>query len=114
MGVLKSGTSSSDVSKPKSSNLVLLSPSTTPVFLSNKDTSVSENRLSMSHHMLSDLTPKSTLTSPSDHHSVAVNQVVSRERTPKRAKAAAETNPTKQRRIYTVLVYTNKNQNGIK
>ena len=71
-------------------------------------------RLSMSHHTLSDLTPKSTLTSPSDHHSVAVDQVVSRERTPKRVKAAAETNPTKQRHIYTVLVYTNKNQNGIK
>merc|ERR1712098_623173 len=108
----KSRTSSKDVSKPKFSNSDLPSLSITPVFLSNKDTSVSENRLSMSHHMLSDLTLKSTLTSPSDHHSVAVVQVVSRERTPKRAKAAAETNPTKQRRIHTVLVYTNKNQNG--
>merc|ERR1711999_9368 len=54
---------------------------------------LSENRLSMSHHTLSDLTPKNTLTSPSDHHSVAVVQDVSRERTPKRARAAAEMNP---------------------
>merc|ERR1719516_949033 len=91
--------------------LDLPSLSITPVFLSNKDTSVSENRLSMSHHTLSDLTPKNTLTSPSDHHSVAVVQDVSRERTPKRARAAAETNPTKRRPIITVLIL-NKYQNG--
>merc|ERR1712063_216140 len=71
------------------------------------------NRLSMSHHTLSDLTPKSTLTSHSDHHSVAVAQDVSRERTPKRARAAAETNPTKRRPIITVLIL-NKNQHGAK
>ena len=69
-------------------------------------------RLSMSHHTLSDLTPKNTLTSPSDHHSVAVVQDVSRERTPKRVRAAAETNPTKRRPIITVLIL-NKYQNGI-
>ena len=69
-------------------------------------------RLSTSHHTLSDLTPKNTLTSPSDHHSVAVVQDVSRERTPKRVRAAAETNPTKRRPIITVLIL-NKNQNGI-
>ena len=69
-------------------------------------------RLSMSHHTLSDLTPKNTLTSPSDHHSVAVVQDVSRERTPKRARAAAEMNPTKRRPIITVLIL-NKYQNGI-
>ena len=61
-------------------------------------------RLSTSHHTLSDLTLKNTLTSPSDHHSVAVVQDVSRERTPKRARAAAETNPTKRRPIITVLI----------
>ena len=69
-------------------------------------------RLSTSHHTLSDLTLKNTLTSPSDHHSVAVVQDVSRERTPKRARAAAETNPTKRRPITTVLIL-NKYQNGI-
>ena len=66
----------------------------------------------MSHHTLLDLTPKNTLTSPSDHHSVAVVQDVSRERTPKRVRAAAETNPTKRRPIITVLIL-NKYQNGI-
>merc|ERR1712227_736730 len=111
--VSKSRTSSKDVSKPKFSNSDLPSLSITPVFLSNKDTSVSENRLSMCHHTLSDLTPISTLTSPSDHHSVAVVQDVSRERTPKRARAVAETNPTKRRPIITVLIL-NKYQNGIK
>merc|ERR1712235_63550 len=68
------------------------------------------NRLSMSHHTLSDLTPKSTLTSHSDHHSVAVVQDVSRERTPKRAGAAAETNPTKRRPIITVLILNKKSE----
>ena len=69
-------------------------------------------RLSMSHHTLSDLTPKSTLTSHSDHHSVAVVQDVSRERTPKRARAAAETNPTKRRPIITVLILNKKIRTG--
>merc|ERR1712037_844828 len=55
---------------------------------SDSDTSASESRSSTSHPTLSDSTPRSTLTSPSDLLLEADDLAESSERTPSRARAA--------------------------
>merc|ERR1712107_558384 len=92
--VSKSKTSWSAVCKPRYSSSGWPNPSTTPVFSSDRGTSVLGSRWSTCPLSSSVWTPRSTSTSASSHHSAAVVPAASRGGTPRRD-PAAETRRTR-------------------